>query len=203
MDSATKSDGAVRPEFSHVGLFVTDIATMTDFYHRVLGFPITDRGHLGEAEIVFFSRDPRDHHQIVLVAGRPAGLPDKIINQVSFRVGSLAELKRFYARVRAEVVRELVPVCHGNAWSIYFRDPEDNRIEVCLDTDWYAHQPLREIIDLDLPEAEIRRIIEALCRGRPGFMPIAEWRAEIARKIAANDAGMVNADNRHHGQRYI
>jgi catechol 2,3-dioxygenase len=129
----------------------------------------------------------------VLVAGRPTGLPDKIVNQVSFRVGSLAELKRFYARVRAEAVRELVPICHGNAWSIYFRDPEGNRIEVFLDTDWYVHQPLREIIDLDLPEAEIRRVTEALCRGQPGFMPIAEWRAEIARKIAANDAGMVKA----------
>src|SRR5580692_10211604 len=113
MDSGTDSDRAVRLEFSHVGLFVTDTATMTDFYHRVLGFPITDRGYLGEAELVFFSRDPRDHHQIVLVAGRPPGLPDRIVNQISFRVGSLAELKRFYARVRAEKVRELLPVCHG------------------------------------------------------------------------------------------
>jgi len=187
MDSGAASDTAVRLQFSHMGLFVTDMATMTDFYHRVLGFPITDRGYLGEAELVFFSRDPRDHHQIVLVAGRPPGLPDRIVNQVSFRVGSLAELKRFYARVRAENVRELVPICHGNAWSVYFRDPEGNRIEVFLDTDWYVHQPLREVIDLDLPEAEIRRITEALCRNLPGFKPIDEWRAEIANKIAAAD----------------
>jgi len=192
MDSGTDSNTAVRLQFSHVGLFVTDMATMTDFYHRVMGFPVTDRGYLGDAELVFFSRDPRDHHQIVLVAGRPPGLPDRIVNQVSFRVGSLAELKRFYARVRDENVRELVPICHGNAWSIYFRDPEGNRIEVFLDTDWYVHQPLREIIDLDLPDAEIRRITEAMCRDRPGFMPIDEWRAEIARKIAALDGGMVN-----------
>jgi catechol 2,3-dioxygenase len=172
-------------QFSHMGLFVTDINKMADFYHRVLGFPITDRGFLGEAELVFFSRDPRDHHQIVLVAGRPPGLPDRIVNQVSFRVASLAELQRFYRRICAEAVKELIPVCHGNAWSIYFRDPEGNRIEVFVDTDWYIHQPIREALDLDLPEAEIRRRTEAMCRDRPGFMPIEQWRAETARKIAA------------------
>jgi catechol 2,3-dioxygenase len=128
-------------EFSHVGLFVMDIDRMADFYHRVLGFPITDRGMLGEAEIVFMSRDPRDHHQVILVAGRPPGLPDRIVNQVSFRVASLAELQRFYRRIRAEAVQELAPICHGNAWSVYFRDPEGNRIEVFVDTDWYIHQP--------------------------------------------------------------
>ena len=175
-------------QFSHMGLFVTDLDRMADFYHRILGFPITDRGFLGEAELVFLSRDPRDHHQIVLVAGRPPGLPDKIVNQVSFRVGSLAELQRFYRRIRAETVKELVPICHGNAWSVYFRDPEGNRIEVFVDTDWYVHQPMREIIDLDLPEPEIRRLTEALCRDRPGFKPIAAWRAEVARKIAAESA---------------
>jgi catechol-2,3-dioxygenase len=175
-------------EFSHVGLFVMDIDRMADFYHRVLGFPITDRGMLGEAEIVFMSRDPRDHHQVILVAGRPPGLPDRIVNQVSFRVASLAELQRFYRRIRAEAVQELAPICHGNAWSVYFRDPEGNRIEVFVDTDWYIHQPFRESVDLDLPEAEIRRQTEALCRTRPGFKPIEEWRAEVSRKIAAQDS---------------
>lgn len=171
--------------FSHVGLFVMDLQRMVDFYGRVLGFALTDRGRLGEAELAFLSRDPRDHHQIVLVTGRPPGLADRIVNQVSFRVESLRELQNFYRRIRAERVEELAPVCHGNAWSVYFRDPEGNRLEVFVDTDWYVSQPLREPIDLDQPEAEIRRITEILCRKQPGFKPIGEWRAEIARKIAA------------------
>jgi catechol 2,3-dioxygenase len=172
-------------QFSHMGLFVIDIDRMADFYSRVLGFAITDRGGLGETELVFLSRDPRDHHQIVLVAGRPAGLPDKIVNQISFRVGSLAELQRFYRRIRAEKVAELIPICHGNAWSVYFRDPEGNRLEVFVDTDWYITQPIREVIDLDLPEDELRRRTEAFCRTRPGFKPIREWQEDIARRIAA------------------
>jgi len=171
--------------FSHVGLYVTDMARMVDFYSRVLGFAVTDRGKLGAATLTFLSRDPRDHHQIVLVEGRPAGLPDRIVNQVSFRVDTLGELQRFYRRIRAEAPRELAPVTHGNAWSVYFRDPEGNRIEVFTDTDWHVTQPVREPIDLERPEDEIRRETEAFCRARPGFRPMAEWRAEIAQRIAA------------------
>jgi catechol 2,3-dioxygenase len=171
--------------FSHVGLYVTDMARMADFYSRVLGFAVTDRGKLGDAILTFLSRDPRDHHQIVLVEGRPPGLPDRIVNQVSFRVDSLAELQRFYRRIRGEQPRELAPVTHGNAWSVYFRDPEGNRIEVFADTDWHVTQPVREPMDLDRPEDEIRRETEVFCRARPGFRPMAEWRAEIAQRIAA------------------
>ena len=76
-------------QFAHVGIYVTDLAKMADFYHRVMGFPITDEGPLHGAQMMFFSRNPKEHHQVVLVAGRPPGHGDKVINQLSFRVGSL------------------------------------------------------------------------------------------------------------------
>ncbi len=47
----------------------------------------TDEGPLHGAQMMFFSRNPREHHQVVLVAGRPPGHGDKVINQLSFRVG--------------------------------------------------------------------------------------------------------------------
>jgi catechol 2,3-dioxygenase len=177
--------------FSHVGLFVTEMARMADFYTRVLGFAVTDAGKLGESRLTFLSRDPADHHQIVLVEGRPEGLPDRIVNQVSFRVDNLADLQRFHRRVREEAPRELVAVSHGNAWSIYFRDPEGNRIEVFTDSPWHVPQPVREPLDLDRPEADILRETEAFCRSRPGFKPMAEWHAEIARKIAASTGAKI------------
>jgi catechol 2,3-dioxygenase len=172
--------------FSHLGLFVIDLAGMVDFYCRVLGFTVTDQGKLGDTSLTFLSRDPAEHHQIVLVAGRPPGLPDRIVNQVSFRAPTLAELQRFHRRVRAEAPRELAAISHGNAWSIYFRDPEGNRIEVFADSPWHVPQPVREPLDLDRPEAEILRETEAFCRARQGFKPMAEWRAEIARKLATS-----------------
>src|SRR5688572_23695366 len=61
--------------FSHFGFFVRDIEHMADFYTRLLGFTVSDRGELdtprGKMRFVFLTRDPREHHQIVLASGRP------------------------------------------------------------------------------------------------------------------------------------
>lgn len=178
------SDAAPALRFSHVGLFVVDMARMVDFYSRVLGFTVTDRGRLGEAGLTFLSRDAREHHQLVLVEGRPPGLPDRIVNQVSFRVDTLGALLQFWRRIGREAPRDLVAVTHGNAWSVYFRDPEGNRLEVFTDTPWHVTQPVREPIDLDRDEAEILAETEAFCRARPGFRPMAEWQREVAARIA-------------------
>ena len=51
---------------SHIGLYVHDLPRMEDFYTRVLGFTVTDRGKVRGADIVFTSWDPKDHHQVAL-----------------------------------------------------------------------------------------------------------------------------------------
>ena len=65
----------------------------------------------------------------------------------------LPTLRLVRDRVAADAdVTELVCAAHGNAVSIYFRDPEGNRLEVFMDMPWYCEQPLREPIDLDQPD---------------------------------------------------
>ncbi|GGC12972.1 hypothetical protein GCM10011494_34820 [Novosphingobium endophyticum] len=169
--------------FSHVGLFCTRLEPLVDFYTRHMGFVITDRGRLPHAELCFLSRDPAEHHQLVLVTGRPEGLADRILNQISFRVDSLAELKAFYAALPLDLVSDIDPVNHGISWSLYFRDPEGNRLEVFTDTDWYIEQPIKEVVDLTQDEATILAKTHAYCMGQPGFRPMADWRRDIAAKI--------------------
>jgi catechol 2,3-dioxygenase len=169
--------------FSHLGIHVRDAAVMEDFYSRVLGFTVTDRGELGGAQLVFLSRDPREHHQIVQVSGRPEHLPYNVVNQISFRVAGLPELRQVYELLRGERVRDLDAVTHGNAWSVYFLDPDGNRLEIYTDTPWYVPQPLREPIDFAMSDAAITAHTEALCRGLPGFRPHQDWRDEIAAKM--------------------
>ena len=164
--------------FSHVGFFVADMDRMTAFYTASLGFFVTDRGVLNGKRLTFLSRDPREHHQIVLVAGRDPAAQQNI-NQVSFRVGSLTELKAFHAHLVAGNVQGMEPVTHGNAWSVYFHDPEGNRLEVFADTDWYIAQPFKEPLDLTRPEAEIYAATRDYCATRDGFKPIETWRQEM------------------------
>ena len=176
-----------------MGMFVADLARMRDFYTRVLGFTVTDSGAMevmGEMraqriEFVFLSRDPKEHHQIVLASGKPEGLPFNPINQISFRMAEFSGLREMYRRVVKEKVKELYPASHGNALSVYFHDPEGNRIELFVDTPWYVQQPLRVPMDMELSDDELWKWAETEARKQPGFQPVEKWRAEMARRMNA------------------
>jgi len=169
---------------SHVGIYVTDVHRMVDFYTRFLGFAVSDRGPNPHGEIVFLTRDPREHHQLVMASGRPAELAYNVINQISLRVDGLATLRELYQGLKDEPVEILGPISHGNALSVYFRDPEKNRVELLIDTPWYVPQPHRLPVDIMQPDAQVWATIEKEARGTPGFKSRTEWVAEIERRIA-------------------
>ncbi|HEU5324116.1 MAG TPA: VOC family protein [Methylomirabilota bacterium] len=178
----TMADAA--PALSHFGIHVTDVDRMQDFYTRVLGLLVTDRGALpGGPTLAFLSRDPDQHHQLVLVSGRPAGAGYNVVNQVSFKLPALADLQAAHARARAAGVEQFRIVTHGNAWSVYFGDPEGNRVELFVDTPWHTPQPFAAPFDLEAPVETILRETEAICRSRPGFASRAEWRKALAERI--------------------
>lgn len=190
-DTSTSSENArpVKLSFSHIGIFVHDMNRMEDFYTRVLGFTVTDRGVARGRPIVFTTWDPREHHQMVLVEGRPETMPFNHINQMSFRVERLEDVQSIWRRLQTtEGVHDFAPTDHGNAWSIYFRDPEGNRVEIFCDSPWYIDQPCVEALDLSRKADDIRAQSEAWCRTQPGFRPAREYEADVARMIAAHQA---------------
>lgn len=175
---------AVKLAFSHVGIHVTDVDKMVDFYTRVLGLIETDRGEVRGLPIVFTSQDASEHHQVVLVGGRPSELAFNPINQLSFRVASLEDLQAVYRNAGAEPeVTKIRGTHHGYSLSVYFMDPEGNRIEVFWESEWYVRQPVAEPLDLNRPADEIRAEIEVFCRDRPGFQPLRDWQTALAERI--------------------
>ena len=189
--SAATADAVPNLMFSHMGFAVSDLAKMEDFYSRVLGFTVTDRGEVLGMDLVFLSRDPLDHHQVVLVSGRPDNLPPNpfhpqfgsVINQISFRVGSLDSLRSLLAVLRRENVQNILVGNHGIAWSIYCHDPEGNNLEFFVDTDWYFPQPFLVPLDLEQPNEEIRRVTEEMSRQQPGFEPYTDWRKRMRARM--------------------
>jgi catechol-2,3-dioxygenase len=135
-------------------------------------------------ELVFLSRNPTEHHQIVLASGRPPGAGFNTINQISFRMAEFAGLREMHRRVQREGMKEIAPVSHGNALSVYFRDPEGNRVELFVDTPWYVQQPLRVPMDMSLSDPELWAWAEAEARKQPGFKRVEDWRDEVGRKMA-------------------
>jgi hypothetical protein len=130
------------------------------------------------------TRDPREHHQFVLANGRPEDMNFNIVNQLSFRVDSLGTLRELHAGLGDEDIEMLGPVSHGNALSVYFLDPERNRVELLIDTPWYVPQPCRIPVDLSLSDDDLWATLERDARALPGFTSRAAWAAEIEKKIA-------------------
>ncbi|WP_019074011.1 VOC family protein [Streptomyces hokutonensis] len=140
----------------HVGLFVTDPEVMLEFYSGFLGMTVTDRD---ERRVFLSSRPGEEHHELLLAKNADRHTDPQ---QLSFVVESLSDLREFYAQIVERKYSIDHINNHGNAIGCYFRDPEDNRVEVYWHTgiDW--PQPFSEAIDLSLSEAELLGLLDEM-----------------------------------------
>ena len=138
----------------HVGLYCHDLGKMRDFYSRVLGLTISDEDR--QRGICFLSASPEaEHHELALVQTKNRAQKTQYVQQVSFKVKSLDDVRAFYHRLKDAGMRIDRTVTHGIACSVYFYDPEDNRLELYYTTPYNVRQPLGEHIDLDRPDEEL------------------------------------------------
>jgi catechol 2,3-dioxygenase len=173
----------IGPQLSYCGICAHNIEHDGRFYTETMGLVVSDRCISSRGgELAFMTAAPGHHHQLVVVSGRaPEGV--STINQLSFKVGGLDQLKQTHRRVRDAGVTEIRQTSHGNALSIYFPDPEGNMVEIYMDTPWYVPQPHSVPIDLSLPNDEIMTQTEKHCRETSGFMPLEAWQAEVERRL--------------------
>ncbi len=174
-------------QLGHIGFTVRDMDKMIAFYTRVLGMVVNDDGvstRPGAPRIAFLSRNASEHHQVAFVTGRPDDGSRSMINQISFRVADLEAMRTFYAMLLKEGVAELDPRNHGNAWSIYFMDPEGNRVEIYTATPWYVSQPFGRALDLTQPAEKILAETAAMVTSDPTHCPADEWSRRLAAKLA-------------------
>ena len=103
----------------HVGIHTEDLIKMRDFYTRVMGLQIADENL--DRGIVFLSANPEyEHHEFVLARGRDVPQGAKVVQQISFKVQSPADLKDYHRRLQAEQITIDRFVSHGNALGLYF-----------------------------------------------------------------------------------
>jgi catechol 2,3-dioxygenase len=121
------------------------------------------------------SSDPEKHHQLALASGRPKEATLSTVMRASFAVGSLDALRDIKAKALANGASEMRALDHGNAWSIYFKDPEGNTVEAYLGSPLHLPQPHGDPLDLSKSDEKIVRATEAACRNDPGFMLGAEF----------------------------
>ena len=186
-----RGDEAPRIAMSHVGFAAIDLPALTKFYTDVLGYSITGQGVMPpigdepERDYVYLCRDPSEHQQVVLCDGRDAKTPSSI-NQLSLRITSLDELRRMEATLKADDrVKGYRYTCHGNSFSIYFSDPEDNWVELAVESVWYVPAPEGWKLDLSLDNEALIADTERRVQEIPGFLMRDDWKAKAREELIA------------------
>lgn len=176
-------------ETAHAVLHVVDMDAMIEFYTSILGFEVTDRGPLGPEdgpEIAFLSQTADHHHQMAFISGRESAGRSNNLNHVAYRSsGTLDDLRELNEALEAHPdVKGIRPLTHGNAWSVYFGDPEGNGIEIFIDSPWHVPQPQGKPLDLSKSNEEIMAWTEESFGADYELSPIEDFYAERAKRLA-------------------
>ena len=139
----------------HVGIYAEDLMKMRDFYSRVLGLEISDED-LEERGMTFFTADKeREHHEFVLMKGRNTPEDMQLVQQISFKVPTIQDLREYKEKIEEEQLKIDRIVSHGNAFGMYFFDPENNRVELYYRTGFPVPQPHGDPLDLSRSDEEL------------------------------------------------
>ena len=117
----------------HVLLRVADIERSKSFYTKLLGFEVVeeDPAHGG----VFMSLGEHGHTLDLFQAEAPQTAqqvgPNRVgVHHIAFMVDSEAALKNAYFTLQEHGVEIVRAVDHVSQRSIYFHDPDGNRLEI-------------------------------------------------------------------------
>src|SRR5215469_11863708 len=123
---------ATRPispaKFAHFVLRTGQFDRMVAWYQTVLAARIVFRDEL----LCFLSYDD-EHHRLALIniPGLPVRDPEAVgTDHVAYAYASLGELLSTYRRLKAADILPHWPINHGVTTSMYYRDPDNNRVEL-------------------------------------------------------------------------
>lgn len=119
-------------KLAHVVLRVRDQPKMRDWYKTLLQAEVTQ-----ESDVICFLAYDDEHHRIALLA--MPGLAERGdgmrvgLDHIAFTYGSVGDLLRTYERLRDAGITPFWPINHGVTVSMYYKDPEGNRVELQAD----------------------------------------------------------------------
>jgi catechol-2,3-dioxygenase len=128
-------------KLAHIVLQTNRIAAMQDWYCKVLSARVI---HDASPFISFISYDD-EHHRIAFLdpgplAAREPGAPSPMaagreagLHHVAFTFAGMSDLVENYQRLKAIGITPFWCVNHGPTTSMYYRDPDNNQVELQID----------------------------------------------------------------------
>ena len=113
----------------HVVLGVRDPQRSIEFYTKVLGMELVN--FLEEMQMAFFSFGERDHDLAVIKVPDDAPLGSAGLAHTAFEIeGGSEQLQELYHQLKAGGTEIEFTADHGVTKSVYFLDPDGNRLEL-------------------------------------------------------------------------
>jgi catechol 2,3-dioxygenase len=145
-------------KLGHVVLKVRDVQKSKEFYTRALGLKVAYEQT--EWGAVFLSVGEQ-HHDLALfqlATGDPPAATQPGLHHMAWQVGSFAELQSAYRELRDWGVTVDATIAHNVTRSIYFADPDGNRVELYCDMVEHGFEamqtlgPRRDPMDIETGE---------------------------------------------------
>jgi catechol-2,3-dioxygenase len=142
-------------KLGHVVLKVRDARASRDFYTRTLGLKVAHEDL--EQGTVFLSFG-REHHELALfqlATDQAAGEKRAGLHHMAWQLGSFEELQDAYRELKAIGIPIESTIEHNVTRSIYFPDPDGNRVELYCDMVENGFEtmrtvgPRRDVLDLE------------------------------------------------------
>ncbi|KIX01824.1 uncharacterized protein Z518_09551 [Rhinocladiella mackenziei CBS 650.93] len=185
-------DKVISPcKLAHVVLRTANFQEMVDFYTTFLGGKVT----YGNDVISFITYD-EEHHRLALVrlpGTGPKQITSSGLEHIAFTFPTLSDLLMSYRQRKARGVEPIWCVNHGPTTSLYYKDPDGNKIETQVDnfdtteeanafmgSKEFAENPIGTDFD---PEEIIARIKKG------------ESEVDVKRRVEIGPRGIPNLDN--------
>ena len=121
----------VPAKFAHAVLRTNKFKQMVDWYKTVLQANI-----VFENQMLAFMTYDDEHHRLAIAAF--PGIEDRTpraagLDHLAYTYSSLGDLVATYERLKAAGITPAVPINHGLTLSMYYRDPDGNKVELQID----------------------------------------------------------------------
>ncbi|MEM7098719.1 MAG: VOC family protein [Pseudomonadota bacterium] len=120
-----------KPKMAHYVLRAANLHRSIDWYSAVLEMHVVYRNE----HLCFLTYDD-EHHRLALAQTPVADLPPRGspgLDHVAYTLESLEELLATYRRLKGLDILPAWPINHGLTTSLYYEDPDGNRVEFQVD----------------------------------------------------------------------
>ena len=120
-------------KLGHIVLKVRDAAKSRDFYTRALGLKVAHEDLNRGTVFLSFGKEHHDLALFQLASGEPPEAERPGMHHMAWQLGSMDELREAYHELKSLGFKVESTVAHNVTNSVYFPDPDGNRVELYCD----------------------------------------------------------------------